>query len=176
LAAAGLVSTSEVLIGVHLWALTEPLYLVLGLAALLLTGAYLAPHARGVFLVLAGLASASALLRRYAGAATVIAGACALGLLQGQERGRKRGDLLLFLLTGRMATFIPTPLNPATGEPRTDYPVALARMREPLRTDCGALVLVDPSVLSSEEVSEPAEGLRLVGEFSDGIVYQRPGD
>jgi len=94
LAAAGLVSTSEVLIGVHLWALTEPLYLILGLAALLLMGAYLAPHARGVFLVLAGLASASALLRRYAGAATVIAGACALGLLQGQERGRKRGDLL----------------------------------------------------------------------------------
>lgn len=95
---------------------------------------------------------------------------------RGRNAAGSGGTFYVFLLTGRMATFIPTSLNPATGEPRTDYPVALARMRERLRTDCGALVLVDPSVLSSEEVSEPAEGLRLVGEFSDGIVYQRPGD
>jgi hypothetical protein len=81
----------------------------------------------------------------------------------------------IYFLTGRMATFIPTPLNPASGEPRTDYPLALARMRERLRLEGGALVLIDPSELSSEEVSELAEGLRLVGEFSDGIVYQPPG-
>jgi hypothetical protein len=48
-------------------------------------------------------------------------------------------------------------------------------MRERLRSEGGALVLIDPSELSSEEVSELAEGLRLVGEFSDGIVYQPPG-
>jgi hypothetical protein len=82
----------------------------------------------------------------------------------------------IYFLTGRMATFIPTPLNPATGEPRADYPVALARMRERLRSQGGALVLIDPSELSSEELSDLAEGLRLVGEFPDGVVYRPPGD
>jgi hypothetical protein len=82
----------------------------------------------------------------------------------------------IYFLTGRMATFIPTPLNPATGDPRTDYPEALARMRERLRTEGGALVLIDPSELSSDELSELTEGLRLVGEFSDGVAYGPPGD
>jgi hypothetical protein len=398
LAASALVATSEVLIGVHLWALTEPLYLVLALAALLLVAAYLSSPGRRVFLVSAALVSAAAFMTRYAGAATVIAGAGALVLLPRREPNRKRVDLLLFLaisclpvvgfmirnrivsgaptdevgiawhvpaptewqeaartvlnwglpdvvverlsgsgsllalsaalllaaavgvwisrgwwrewrkdarsgsalgllltlyslvyfleflatvllvrriapddnrllapfflagvlvltaalgrgwmqaarigrplvalaciaivgfqgwrwsgllevlpddsrgfagnswrtsetiayvrglpqapiysneiqaiyfLTGRMVTFIPTPLNPATGDPRTDYPEALARMRERLRTEGGALVLIDPSELSSDELSELTEGLRLVGEFSDGVVYSPPGD
>jgi hypothetical protein len=81
----------------------------------------------------------------------------------------------LYFLTGRNAVFIPTRLNPATGEPRADYGVSLARMRERLISEEGALVLIDPSELSSEQMSELVEGLVLEAELSDGAVY-RPQD
>jgi hypothetical protein len=398
LVASALVSSSEVLIGVHLWALTEPLYLVLALGALLLLASGFARPGHGPLLILAGIASAFALLTRYAGAATVIAGSGALALLPRRDHGRRRRDVLYFLLisclptlafmirnlvvsgaptdevrmawhappardweaaarivlnwglpdvvverltgnwsilaflamgllaaglavwvvralwkdwrneartgsvvglllalygtvylleflatvlfvrrivpadnrllsplflagvllltaalwrgwsqpapvgkvlvalacvgiagfqawrlsgllkvlpedsrgfasnawrtsetmayvrglpqvpiysneiqaiyflAGRTATFIPTPLNPATGQPRSDYPEALANMRERLRTQGGALVLIDPLELSPEDLSELTDGLRLVAEFPDGVVYRPPGD
>jgi hypothetical protein len=81
----------------------------------------------------------------------------------------------LYFLTGRNAVFIPTRLNPATGEPRQDFEVSLARMRERLILEEGALVLIDPSELSSEQMSELVEGLVLEAELSDGAVY-RPQD
>jgi hypothetical protein len=81
----------------------------------------------------------------------------------------------LYFLTERNAVFIPTRLNPATGEPREDYEISLARMRERLVSQEGALVLIDPSEISSEEMNELVEGLVLEAELSDGVVY-RPAD
>jgi hypothetical protein len=80
----------------------------------------------------------------------------------------------LYFLTGRNAVFIPTRLNPATGEPREDYELSLARMRERLISEVGALVLIDPSELSSEEMNELVDGLALEAELSDGVVYRPP--
>ena len=80
----------------------------------------------------------------------------------------------LYFLAGKNAAFVPTSSNPATGERRGDYEVSLARMRERLGTEGGFLVLIDPSELSPEEMSELVDGLILVATFSDGVVYRSP--
>jgi hypothetical protein len=78
----------------------------------------------------------------------------------------------LYFLAGRNATFIPTPLNPATGELRPDYEASLASMRERLHSEGGALVLISPSELSPDEMSELVDGLVLEATFPDGVVYR----
>ena len=121
---AGLVLSSEVLIGVHLWALTEPLYLALALGAILLAAGYLGNPGRRGFLHLAAFTSAFALLTRYAGAATVITVALALATLPGRARARKWQDALVFLMISCLPLLAFMARNRIISGAPIDYPRA----------------------------------------------------
>jgi len=94
---AGLLLTSEALIGVHLWALSEPIYLLLGLAALLLLARYMEHPRSPAFLLLAALAAALVLLTRYAGISVILAAVGGLWYLLDQPVPRRLRDILIFL-------------------------------------------------------------------------------
>lgn len=92
---AGLVASSPVIIGVQVWAMSEPLFLLLGFAALLLLADHFArPHSRK--LVIAAVLAGLAFLTRYMGVAFVATGGLAL-LLMGRGDGsatRRLANLL----------------------------------------------------------------------------------
>jgi hypothetical protein len=81
---AGLVLTSEAMIGVYGWALSEPLYLLLGVVALLLLARHLQEPRQLNLLVASGLATAFACMTRYVGLSLVVGGT--VGILIGVQR------------------------------------------------------------------------------------------
>ncbi len=106
---AGLVASSPVIVGVQVWAMSEPLFLLLGFASLLLLLDHFArPRPRK--LVAAAALAGLAFLTRYMGAAFVATGGLAL------------------LFINRPAVFPP----PAPGSPSANFrrPAALGRLRE----------------------------------------------
>lgn len=94
---AGLVLVSETLIYAHLWALTEAFYLTLTVLCLLALGAYITKPDKRTPLLMGAAAASLALLTRYAGVATVIAGVAALILLVYRPLRRRLVDAGLFL-------------------------------------------------------------------------------
>ncbi|MGD8603483.1 MAG: hypothetical protein PVF49_02805 [Anaerolineales bacterium] len=97
IAAAGLVLVSETLIYAHLWALTEPLYLALTVTCLIALGSYISRPNRRAPLLIGAAAASLALLTRYAGIATTMAGAAALIVLAYRPLRRRLLDAGLFL-------------------------------------------------------------------------------
>jgi 4-amino-4-deoxy-L-arabinose transferase-like glycosyltransferase len=94
LLAALLFSLSFVLIEVHSWALSEPLYISLSLAAILLLQKYF-EETKSTWIVLAALAASAAFLTRYVGISLVLAMGIVLLLEKVEWRQRFR-DFLLF--------------------------------------------------------------------------------
>ncbi len=86
---AGVLATSPVLVGVQVWAMSEPLFLLLGFAGLLALLAYL-DHPRLGLLLGAALLCGLAFLTRYIGVAYVITAGLALLLLGAGEDQRLR--------------------------------------------------------------------------------------
>jgi uncharacterized membrane protein len=82
----------------HSWAMTEGLFIFLGLAALVALAEYGAARRRGI-LVLAASAVAAAYLTRYIGIALLISAALYLSLLPGSIR-RRSTDLAILLAIG----------------------------------------------------------------------------
>lgn len=81
-----LLASSPVLLGVHVWAMTEPLFLFLGFSGLLLLLEYLNTSRRRE-LLFAALLCGLAFLTRYIGAAFVVTGGLALLLFaRGEDR------------------------------------------------------------------------------------------
>jgi hypothetical protein len=97
IATSGLVLISETLIYAHLWALTEPLYLSLTVICLISLGAYISKPDRRTPLLIGAAAASLALLTRYAGIATTIAGTTALLLLTYRPLRRRLLDAGLFV-------------------------------------------------------------------------------
>ncbi|MBN2554952.1 MAG: hypothetical protein JXA97_03345 [Anaerolineales bacterium] len=83
----------------------------------------------------------------------------------------------IYLLTGRIARFIPTPLNPAADAPRADYEDWLASMRTAMRVEHARLVLFlqteekRQAILNLEELTS---GLEIEASFLDGEIYRMP--
>jgi hypothetical protein len=102
--AAGLTLLSETLIVAHLWALTEPLYLALNMISLLSIAVYISRSESRRPLLLAAAAASLALLTRYAGLATVAAGALVLLLMTYKPLRRRLIDLGIFLLVSALPT------------------------------------------------------------------------
>jgi hypothetical protein len=73
----GLVAVSPVLLGVHLWTMSEPLFLLLGSGSLYLLWVYL-DHPRRSVLIAAALLAGLAFLTRHIGLAFVLTGGLAL--------------------------------------------------------------------------------------------------
>ena len=94
LLAAVLFAVSFVMIEVHSWALSEPLYISLSLTAILLIQKYF-EETKVTWIVLAALAASSAFLTRYAGASLVLAMGIILLLNRSAVKQRVR-DLLFF--------------------------------------------------------------------------------
>ncbi|MEX0787831.1 MAG: hypothetical protein WD906_07830 [Anaerolineales bacterium] len=82
----------------------------------------------------------------------------------------------VYFLTGRTASFIPVPYNPATGEGRADYVAWLATMHSDLREHEGLLVIFgsEPLPVEPELLADLTQGLVLRGRFLDGAAYGRP--
>jgi hypothetical protein len=76
----GTLAVSPVLIGVAVWAMSEPVFLLTGFAGLALLAAYLA-RPRAITLVMAALLIGLAFLSRYLGVAFILAGALVLLLM-----------------------------------------------------------------------------------------------
>jgi 4-amino-4-deoxy-L-arabinose transferase-like glycosyltransferase len=85
---------SFVMVEVHSWALSEPLYISLSLTAILLLQKYF-EESKGTWIVLAGLATAAAFLTRYVGVSLVLAMSIVL-LLHRNAWKQKIRDLLFF--------------------------------------------------------------------------------
>ncbi|NOH11332.1 MAG: hypothetical protein HND51_06755 [Chloroflexi bacterium] len=84
-----LTAIAAVLLGVHSWALSEPLYIFLGLVGWLILSQYLENNQLRLLVAASGLFGL-AFLARYAGVAIVVAGALAV-LLFSTQNWRKRG-------------------------------------------------------------------------------------
>lgn len=85
----------------------------------------------------------------------------------------------VYLLAGRYASFIPANHNPSTQTARMDYVERLEDMRRSIRDDRGILAILGRGPrerLEPEYLSELAEGLTLVEEFADGLIYRHTGD
>ena len=78
----------------------------------------------------------------------------------------------IYFLAGRAAIYVPTPYNPATEEPRSDYGASLERMRGILRSEGGVLILFHTGSLSPDYFRDLTRGLILVGHFFDGEAYR----
>lgn len=81
----------------------------------------------------------------------------------------------LYFLADRMASFTPAKLNPASGEPIEEYPHRLHEMRETLKEEDGRLVIVGAGPRGrypADQFLELTEGLLLLAEFGDGLVYR----
>jgi len=84
-----------------------------------------------------------------------------------------------YLLTGRHATFIPASYNPSTQSNRLNYSADLDRMRRTIRAGGGILAILGSGPrdrLTPEYLDELTEGLTLVEEFGDGLIYRYTGD
>jgi 4-amino-4-deoxy-L-arabinose transferase-like glycosyltransferase len=89
-----LFTISFVMVEVHSWALSEPLYISLSLTALLLAQKYF-EETKVTWIVLAALAASAAFLTRYVGVSLVLAMSIILLLNRAGQKQRMR-DLLLF--------------------------------------------------------------------------------
>ena len=87
----------------HTWAMTEGLFIFLGLAALVALAEYGSRRSRGI-LVLAAFAVAAVYLTRYIGVALLISAALYLALLPGSLR-RRSTDLAILLSIGVLPMF-----------------------------------------------------------------------
>ena len=94
LLAALLFAISFVMIEVHSWALSEPLYISLSLAAIVLLQKYF-EETKSTWIVLAALATSAAFLTRYVGISLVLAMGIVL-LMNGTAIKRRVRDLFLF--------------------------------------------------------------------------------
>jgi hypothetical protein len=80
----------------------------------------------------------------------------------------------LYFLANRNAMFVPSSWNAASDQPRSDYQADLARMRSDLQCRGALLVIVGshPSGrLPAGDRREILEGLVLLEEFEDGLIY-----
>ncbi|MEX2030863.1 MAG: glycosyltransferase family 39 protein [Anaerolineales bacterium] len=82
----------------------------------------------------------------------------------------------IYFLAGRVARLAPFRIDPATNQPREDYPAWLQQMRTTLETEGGYLILFDVSRISQDPhdrawLDDLRLGLDLVDEHSDGEVY-----
>jgi hypothetical protein len=96
LVASALVLTSPVLLDINAWAMTEPLFLVLGLAALLSLAKY-ARERKAPWLWAAAGAAGLAAVTRYAGVALLATGCSTILLLRGRSLRRNARDVSIFL-------------------------------------------------------------------------------
>ncbi len=96
LAGSFLLLASPIMIELHSWAMSEPLFLFWSLLAIILLDAYRASSRTPTLLVLAAAAGA-AYLTRYVGLSLVIAVGLLLALRQGQSRRRRVVDVIIFL-------------------------------------------------------------------------------
>jgi 4-amino-4-deoxy-L-arabinose transferase-like glycosyltransferase len=94
LLAALLFAISFVMVEVHSWALSEPLYISLSLTAILLIQKYF-EETKSTWIVLAALAASAAFLTRYVGVSLVLAMGIVL-LINGTAIKRRIQDLFLF--------------------------------------------------------------------------------
>ncbi len=95
LLAALLIAISFVMVEVHSWALSEPLYISLSLTAILLIQKYF-EETKSTWVVLAALAASAAFLTRYVGVSLVLAMGFVL-LMNGRAMKRRIRDLFLFV-------------------------------------------------------------------------------
>lgn len=85
----------------------------------------------------------------------------------------------VYLLGGRYSSFIPEQYNISTRSARPDYPNDLDRMHQRIREEWGILAILGGSPrgrLEPEYLAELSNGLTLVEEFSDGLIYRYTGD
>jgi hypothetical protein len=84
----------------------------------------------------------------------------------------------LYFLTGRTAIFVPTLINPATGQPRDDYATSLAEMRRMVAHGEAMLVLFasPEEILQDDAMSDLTLGLPLIAQQADGAVFGRIQD
>lgn len=88
----GLVALSPVLLGVHVWAMSEPLFLFLGFSGLIVLFAYLESGRRRI-LFTSALLCGLAFLTRYMGLAYIAAGGLALLFLGREEESRVKSKV-----------------------------------------------------------------------------------
>jgi hypothetical protein len=83
---------------------------------------------------------------------------------------------VVYLLTGRAASMIPSKINPTTRKENEAYPSELDAVRNQLRQQNGVLVFFKTITwrwyLPSEEELKGALGLQVVAEERDGSIYQ----
>jgi hypothetical protein len=85
----------------------------------------------------------------------------------------------LYFLAGKEATFIPSSWNAASAQSRADFPAALEAMRSDLLCHGGLVVILgsDPaSRIPASDRTWVLDGLIVVAEFDDGLVYGAPQD
>lgn len=78
----------------------------------------------------------------------------------------------IYFRADRMAVFVPTPYNPATGLGRRDYEDTLETMRQMMCSEGARLVLFYPERLEEGYYQDLTAGLERVEEFSDGEWHQ----
>ena len=77
--------------------------------------------------------------------------------------------------TNRKSSYIPVQINAATGEVRADYLEQLETMRVSMRDDGAFLIILGPNPktrLNSSYLASLTQGLILVEQFQDGLVYR----
>ncbi len=81
----------------------------------------------------------------------------------------------LYFLANRHASFIPTRVDPASGEAREEYDHRLKEMGRAFRLENAYMVIVGPGPRGRyprEQMAEMTEDLILIAEFGDGLIYR----
>lgn len=82
----------------------------------------------------------------------------------------------IYILTGNPSFILPSPVNPATGQPRQGYREDVARVRQLVREGKGFLVVFDYEQLMEEEegkswMADVASDLPVYGRYADGVIF-----
>jgi hypothetical protein len=85
----------------------------------------------------------------------------------------------IYFLAGRDSSFIPTRINPAVDESRSDYLERLREMHWDINDEDAILVILGPGASSKLDpgyMNDLTEGLCLYAEFQDGMFFRRCAD
>ncbi|MEN6411089.1 MAG: glycosyltransferase family 39 protein [Anaerolineaceae bacterium] len=79
---------------------------------------------------------------------------------------------VIYLLTGRTAYVLPTPVDDVTQQPRPDYQSDLENLRQDVQ-EGARIVIFYPDDLDQDWIAELTQGMQLIERTSDGIVFAR---
>ncbi len=80
----------------------------------------------------------------------------------------------IYILTGRPAYIMPTPVDPVDNQPRGSFDEDVAQLRADLAAGKAVLVVFQPEQENPDRLAKLTDGIPLYFKAGDGLIYGRP--